>query len=441
MRVSRSDSGSVPSGTNDAATAERARGAAARRWIERVLIGAPIALVALVAAVVLEGERAASPPLRAVLLLATALLGAILVFCARRLNHMALAAGAERDEALRQVGLLGEVARELNSTLDPRHVLATAVRLAAEIASPPGALPRRANYCRLLGDAVRVEAEFDADGDYIGATWPLSEHPLLARAVRDREPTSGVLDPATLGPRVRRLADQQQVGHGAWVPVSVNGEVHGVLAVAGRNRAVSEREIAHCVAIVRILELALENALAHEHTKRAARTDPLTSLANRRGMEQAVAERRGRRPLTVMAIDVDNLKRVNDTYGHGAGDRLLLQVADVITSTSRTGDAVARFGGDEFVSVLFDADRQDGARVAKRILAALAHPLNCRFAPRVSIGLAEATADEELGTLVRRADAAMYEAKRAGGMRYSDLESVVAVSDAAPDTEVAPRRR
>jgi diguanylate cyclase (GGDEF)-like protein len=337
----------------------------------------------------------------------------------RELNRRTVAALAERDEALRQVQVLGDVAHELNSTLDPAQVLSNAVRLAAEIASPPGAQARRANYCRISGETVQVVAECDPTGDYLGATWPLSEHPLLARAARERVPTSGALDPATLGPRVRELAAAQQVGYAAWVPVIVSGELHGVLAVAGRNRAVSEVEVERCVAIVRILELALENAIAHERTQRAARTDPLTSLANRRAMEEQVAARRGRRPMAVLAIDVDNLKGVNDAYGHAGGDTLLLHLAEVIASTARSGDVVARVGGDEFVCVLFDADEQDGARVAQRILEMLAHPLACRLAPCVSGGVAYATADEALEIVLDRADAAMYEAKRAGGKRYN----------------------
>ncbi len=422
MSVRRRDSGSVPGGADDASGAERALDAAARPRVGRSLVGAVVAMVILVALVVilvLRSPATGPPAVRALLLLATGVVSAIIVTGTRRLTHLAAAATAERDEALRQVKLLGDVARELNSTLDPRRVLATAVRLAAEIASPPGSLPRRANYCLVSGDSVRVEAEFDAHGDYIGATWPLSEHPLLARAVRERTPTSGVLDPATLGPRVRQLAGEQQVGHGAWVPVTVNGELHGVLAVAGRNRPVSEQEIARCVAIGRMLEMALENALAHEHTQHAAHSDPLTALSNRRGLEQEVADRRGRRPLTVLAIDIDNLKGVNDAYGHGAGDRLLLHVAAAISATSRAGDVVARIGGDEFISVLFDANREDGVRVAERILADLAHPFDCRFAPRVSIGVTDASTDEDLATLIRRADAAMYQAKRTGGMGYS----------------------
>jgi hypothetical protein len=109
----------------------------------------------------------------------------------------------EREEALRQASLLGDVARDLNSTLDPHRVVGIAVRLAAEIASPPGLRARRANYCRVTEGVVRVDAEFDAEGGYVGATWPLSEHRLLAEAVRTRAPTSGALDPAELGPTVR----------------------------------------------------------------------------------------------------------------------------------------------------------------------------------------------------------------------------------------------
>ena len=159
--------------------------------------------------------------------------GTIIVLGAHNLRRWLGAAVAEGEEALRQANMLGDVARELNSTLDPGLVVTTGVRVAAEIASPPGQRARRANYCRIADGIVTVEAEFDVEGGWAGASWPLEEHPLLARAVNERVPTSGPLDPAQLGPTVRELADTQGVGHGAWFPVVVSGELHGVLAVAG----------------------------------------------------------------------------------------------------------------------------------------------------------------------------------------------------------------
>ncbi len=130
-------------------------------------------------------------------------------------------------------------------------------------------------------------------------------------------------------------------------------------------------------------------------------------------------ERRGRRPLAVLAIDVDGLKDVNDSYGHAAGDELLLQVADAIGSVLRSGDVVARVGGDEFACVVFDPDEYGGAYVAGRILDAVRAAPQRPHPPRVSIGVASVAPVGSFGAGMHRADAAMYEAKRAGGMCYA----------------------
>ena len=357
---------------------------------------------------------------------------AILLTGAGNLRRWLDDAIGQREEALRQAQVLGDVARELNSTLDPARVVGIAVRLAAEIASPPGLRSRRANYCRISDGVVRVDAEFDEEGEWLGATWPLSEHPLLAESVRNRIATSGRLDPAQLGPAVRRLASGQGVGHGAWVPVVVDDELHGVLAVAGRNRPVSDQELSRCIAIVGIMELALKNALAHQHSERAALTDPLTSLANRRGLERLVHERRGRRRLAVLAIDVDRLKEINDRHGHAAGDEVLLLVADAIRSGLRAGDVVARIGGDEFACVAFDADEEAAVLGATRMLKAVRNADHRGWEPRVSIGVACAELGESLAHILRRADAAMYQSKRAGGMRF-------VLAGAQPGPEAAER--
>lgn len=352
---------------------------------------------------------------RTALISTSAALGAVGLYATGRLLHRTL---AERDEALRQTRVLTAAASELNATLDPEQVIATGVRLAAAMASPKNAKQRRANYCMIDGGTVRVADEFDTAGSWLGATWPLSEHPHLAEVVRTRTARSGRLDPETLGPTVRALSQSQRVGHAAWVPVVVAGDLHGVLAVAGRGRPITDRELSRTAAIARIMELALSNALTHQDLKRTALTDPLTSLPNRRGLDDLVRERRGRLPVAVLAIDIDELKRVNDSDGHAAGDTMLVTVADAIAGVLRAGDIVARIGGDEFLCVLFASDIESAVQVAERTLDAVDSAHDSYHTPRVSIGVTFSSPHEPLEQAVRRADMAMYSAKQDGGMRY-----------------------
>jgi diguanylate cyclase (GGDEF)-like protein len=358
------------------------------------------------------------------------LVGGLLVLGAGHLRRHVTAAVAERDEALRQARVLGDVARALNSTLDPDEVVSVAVRLAAEIASPPGLRARRANYCRITDGIVHVVAECDAEGEWVGASWPLTEHPHLARAVETGCATVGALD--QLGPTVRQVNRSQRVAHGGWIPVILDGELHGVLAIAGRNRPVTEQDVSRCAAIVEMMELALTNALAHERSQRAALTDPLTSLPNRRGLAQHVRERRDLQPLTVLAIDVDGLKETNDHYGHSAGDELLRLVGAAIHSTLRAGDVVARVGGDEFICILFGTDERAGAQAAARILNAVVSTPHDYLHPSVSIGVAAAKPGTPLDVSLRAADAALYRAKHGGRRRH-----ILATAPRSGDAPVA----
>ena len=142
-----------------------------------------------------------------------------------------------------------------------------------------------------------------------------------------------------LGPGVREINRSQHVAHGGWIPVSVNGELHGVLAIAGRNRPVTERDLSRCAAIVEMMQLALTNALAHQQYQTAALTDPLTALPNRRGLAQRMPERPNQERFAVLAVDVDDLKETNDRYGHSAGDELLRLIGAAIHSTLRANES------------------------------------------------------------------------------------------------------
>jgi diguanylate cyclase (GGDEF)-like protein/PAS domain S-box-containing protein len=169
---------------------------------------------------------------------------------------------------------------------------------------------------------------------------------------------------------------------------------------------------------------AEENAARYAAELRSlALTDDLTSVYNRRGFrllaEQAcLAQRRSDEPLMLVAVDLDHLKTINDTWGHAAGDRALLIVATALASTFRTSDVIGRTGGDEFLCLLPKAADVDPTRLRARLAAQmqrLAAELKEEFPVKATIGIAIAPpgASADLDSLVRDADRALYEAKHA----------------------------
>jgi diguanylate cyclase (GGDEF)-like protein len=157
-------------------------------------------------------------------------------------------------------------------------------------------------------------------------------------------------------------------------------------------------------------------------------TDNLTGLANRRSLTENLARhlaryRRNGRSFSVLILDLDHFKSVNDRYGHLAGDAVLRRFATRLSESIRTVDFAARYGGEEFTVVLFETGRSDAWESAERIRARV-EQMRVEVEPAVvlavtaSIGFAEAcAADVEPDDLLQRADAAMYQAKQAGRNR------------------------
>jgi diguanylate cyclase (GGDEF)-like protein len=160
--------------------------------------------------------------------------------------------------------------------------------------------------------------------------------------------------------------------------------------------------------------------------ERNAHTDALTGLGNRHWMRtmferEVTRTQHANKALCLMMVDVDNFKTFNDQYGHIAGDRVLVAVAGVLREYLRPTDLVARFGGDEFAALLPDLQLKQARQTAERIRQQVAglSPSSLATAITVSIGIADRTAQDDVATLVQRADAAMYDAKEAGRNRVA----------------------
>lgn len=151
-------------------------------------------------------------------------------------------------------------------------------------------------------------------------------------------------------------------------------------------------------------------------------TDPLTGVANRRALMQALGTALAHpppRPLLLLMIDVDHFKAFNDRYGHPAGDRCLQQVASALADELRAGDCLARYGGEEFAILLPGADLTAAHLVAERCRAAVANHAWSRRPITLSVGLATHRAGMDAYSLTEGADRALYAAKGAGRNRIA----------------------
>ncbi|MFQ6131648.1 MAG: diguanylate cyclase [Armatimonadota bacterium] len=176
----------------------------------------------------------------------------------------------------------------------------------------------------------------------------------------------------------------------------------------------------------RQIGVAVENAMLFDQARRAAVTDSLTGLYDhgevwRRLEAEAERSRRYRRALAFMLADLDDLKHINDSFGHIVGDAVLKRVSQVLTDSIRAADTAARYGGDEFAVILPETNVQRAQTVAERILSAVGSDLftleGGAKGPRVTMSVGVAASNGNMGAaeLVHAADKAVYRAKARGG--------------------------
>lgn len=232
--------------------------------------------------------------------------------------------------------------------------------------------------------------------------------------------TSVLVDDASADPRFVKFATQKSIRSLVAAPLIIQGDTIGMLSASHTERGWfnKDHETLLCF-LANAIALDVENARRY----RMAITDALTGLYNRQHLAERLKEEvdrahRYNHPLTVLMLDIDDFKRINQTHSYPAGDRLLEQLGQRLLEVTREVDLVARYGGEEFVVLLPNTDREGGERAARRLQAALSeapfwvqeHKLHLT----VSAGGVVLNLREEPRDVLARADAALFQAKSEG---------------------------
>jgi diguanylate cyclase (GGDEF)-like protein len=321
----------------------------------------------------------------------------------------------ETNTSNRELQVLSQASERLVSSLVPSEVVAVLLNAASTLCSSPAEPPRRALLFKVEGPLLVVEAEYDPSGTASGSpvTFPIAEHPYVGEVLTHHQAMVAKLRHEDCGPTVADAMRRQRLSNCAWVPLTRDGTIFAVLSVAGRQHGlVTPSQLQRLKTLAAMGELAINNAQAHERVAALALTDPLTGVGNRRALDERIAQL-GRSRFALVAVDVDDLKKVNDAHGHRVGDELLIKVASALAAEVRPSDLLARVGGDEFIVLILDCDAEGAVELSRRLtLAASAVELGYG-SPSISVGSAAGAAGATPTDIAGAADAALYAAKNA----------------------------
>lgn len=216
------------------------------------------------------------------------------------------------------------------------------------------------------------------------------------------------------------------------LPLSLAGTTLGMLAVLPKfNEEFNHGKIELLSTISNILAMSLKNAQEYHKLKKMAVKDGLTGILNRKGFQSFFQKefhraKRYRRSLSLVMIDVDHFKMVNDSLGHQAGDFVLRELAGCLSNAIRQADIVSRYGGDEFAILLPDTDRKQAEMLLKRVLLDVEkHSFEWetnKIKVKISYGISttsELANHENEKDLISKADARLFSAKRSQNLKYS----------------------
>jgi len=253
--------------------------------------------------------------------------------------------------------------------------------------------------------------------------------PLMVMAVRSKElilvPDIDAHKKPIIRKSQRAFADNYRTNNCAIVPLLCQGRVVGVLNLADKTDGgfFDSGDIALIELFSQLVGASIGNVRLFEKIQHQATTDGLTGLVNHKTFYEILEKElwRSRRfggRISLIMVDIDNLKTINDAYGHRAGDTVIREISRRIKECIRQIDTAARYGGDEFAVILLNTDLSDATIVAERMVEAVAKrpaSWNKQQIPlSISVGLGQYDADNTPEDITSRSDKALYTAKQAG---------------------------
>lgn len=331
----------------------------------------------------------------------------------------------EREQSLAladEQAALRAVAEAIAQDTSPDEVIALVTRDTARLFGADSA-----RVARFDDDAIVVAGAWGADAPPIGTRFPREGTRTIARVLQTGR-SARVSDYAALRSADAVSAEVVPAGYGSGMaaPIVSGGRLWGGLLVIrfAAGVAFTEADERRLEGFAGLIGLAIASSEAERRLRELASTDPLTGLANQRAFQERLTEEVSRssrygHPLSLVLLDLDRFKRVNDRHGHQVGDAVLAEVARRLAGLARTGDLAARVGGEEFACLLPDTDSDGALALAERIRRAVeARPFGEAGMLTASLGVAAADASEpEGGDLYRRADLALSWAKLSGRNR------------------------
>ncbi len=297
--------------------------------------------------------------------------------------------------------------------------------LARELLRTPGAEEVHVHrLSKLPGEEDPVVVYLFEGNGRLSYLAPRSERPAGVSWVASTARSFLAADAHELAASLPRLAETGDASCALLLPLAVRGEVEAVVVLV--RRTLSEAYTERSIELAGTLADQAATALALMRARAEAGTDPVTNCMNHRAMRRRLHEEIGRamrtgNPLSCLLIDLDNFKLVNDRQGHQAGDRVLREVGQALVGEFRAFDRVARYGGDEFVAILPNADLESAAAAAARALQRLQTLLSRNATTDVgaSVGVAQWRTPMGTDALLQACDTALLRSKRQGKGRVT----------------------